>query len=235
MKVLSKVLLIAAFGTVCALLMLTHLKSNSLMQRTPSLASLAAAEDARVQALWNAGQNDEIRMNKQGHLERHEITPDDAQLLRVDPELEDDVPHKARITMATKTVFHPLSWMRHQTEPKAVGSRTITAPRSSLRAARVQQLWNAAANDKVTAGDDGDASPPAIKWLQDQHDEAETSALRSHPSYAFGKRIFARGEDHGRNYEGDYVDDNSIGLKVLHTCLTPWKARRSLSITIACT
>ena len=190
-----------------------------LLQKSPSLASLAQAEDTRVQSLWNAAENDEIRMNKQGRLERHEITKDDAEIMKVDPDYGSNTPHQARVTTAKKAVFHPLRWMRNQVEPKAVHSRAKFA-RSVIQSAREQQLWNAADNDKIRT-DSGDSdSPPAIKWLQNQHDEAETSALRSHPRYAFGKSIFSRGQDHARNYGGDYVDDNTIGVKVLERTTT---------------
>jgi len=184
------------------------------MQKAPSLAALAQAEDARVQALWDAADNDEVRMSKQGRLERHEISPEDAQLLRVVPDLYSNKPHTARITSATKAVYHPLAWMKNQAEPKAVDSSSNT-PLFSVKSARTQQLWNAASNDKIQADSgEGSDSPPAIKWLRAQHDEAEMSALKSHPRYAFGKDIFARGRDRARNFGGDYVDDNSIGVKI---------------------
>jgi hypothetical protein len=200
---------LVAIGALCALAISPYLRPRALLQKSPSLAALAQAEDAKFQALWNAAGNDEIRMNKQGRLERHEMTQDEAELLKIDPEVDSDRPHTARVTTATKTVFHPLRWMRSQTEPNAVRSHS-----TAMKAARMQKLWNAADNDKVQLNSDDSDSPPAIKWLHDQHDEAEMSALLSRPHYGFGKNIFAHGQDHANDAGGDYVDDNSIGVKV---------------------
>jgi len=136
------------------------------------------------------------------------------ELRKMSPEYKAIEKHH-QVTSATNMNYQPLKWMHEQAEPGAVRTR-----KSGLKVApaRMQQLWNAGADDEVggsefNGDDDSSKGFSPRHWLASQHDDAEMRETAPLPMP--GKaRVFREDADHDRNYEGSYVSDNSIGLEV---------------------
>jgi hypothetical protein len=198
----------------------------------PKQAALAASHEARLarglkkmaqlantQKLWNAGDNDEITSSNIGHVHPSEMS----ELQRMGPDYHEAATH-AHVTTATQMSYHPLKWMQQQRAP-AVKSRTARTSKLSQttktvahKAARLQQLWNAGDNDEIGGNPhiDEHGNPKLsyhpMKWIAEQRDPSEMGssyAPRDHDG-----RVFQEHRNHVRNYEGSYVNDNSIGIKV---------------------
>jgi hypothetical protein len=126
------------------------------------------AKKARTQQLFNAAHNDEITSQNIGHMHPSEMD----ELRKMSPEYKAIEKHH-HVTTATKMDYQPLRWLHQQGEPGAVKSRSVLkeAP------ARLQQLWNAGADDEVGGSkfsdDDDDKSFSPRQWLASQHDDAE--------------------------------------------------------------
>jgi hypothetical protein len=198
----------------------------------PKEAALAASHEARLarglkkmaqlaqtQKLWNAAGNDEITASNIGHAHPSEMS----ELQRMSPEDHLASTH-AHVTSATQMSYHPLKWMQQQRAP-AVKSRTARTSKLaqasntvSKKAARFQQLWNAGADDEVGGNPnlDSHGNPEVayhpMKWISEQRDPSELGS--SYAPREHNGRVFQEHRNHVRNYEGSYVNDNSIGIKV---------------------
>ena len=185
-------------------------------------ALMASAKQGKTTKLWNAAANDEITTSSIGHM--HPSEP--AEIARLSPEAK-IAAHKAHVTNAKHMSFHPMSWLHHQRAP-AVASHSSTPAKMAAAAqggSRFQSLWNAGANDDVEgvfAKDDSTGFHP-LKWLANQHDRTEMNTLGKLSEKEVGVqvgsvpspgRVFSERANHGRNFEGSYVEDNSIGIKV---------------------
>jgi hypothetical protein len=159
--------------------------------------------------LWNAAKNDEITVQTVGHLHPSEMT----ELQKLSPE------YRHEITSEKEMDYHPMKWMKHQRDPSAIkrptrGSKLKTKKSELAQRGIFEKLWNAAADDEI--GGDPSADEPGHlqfkprKWLRNQQDEAEMAEL--HPRH--GKRMFGSVQDHEQNYDGAFVNDNSIGVHV---------------------
>ena len=167
------------------------------------------AKKARTQKLFNAAHNDEITWSNIGHMHPSEMN----ELRKMSPEFK-AIEKKHHITSATDMDYQPLRWMHEQGEPNAVKPHKAAL---KVKPARMQELWNAAADDEVGGSgfNNGDNSKgfSARQWLASQQDDAEMRETAPLPMPGF-KRMFREDADHDRNYEGSYVSDNSIGLQV---------------------
>lgn len=195
-------------------------------------ALVASAQQGKTMKLWNAAANDEITTENIGHLHPSEMP----ELAKLSPEAK-IAAHHAHVTNAKHMVFHPMKWMNQQKAP-AVAGRSKGARKGKMAAAvkgaRMQSLWNAAANDDtqgVFGGNDDTTGFHPLKWLANQRDRTEMAALKGASSSGKGSseglstlsaadesdhsgRVFSERANHGRNYEGSYDNDNSIGIKV---------------------
>lgn len=137
------------------------------------------------------------------------------ELRKMAPEFKEIEKHH-HVTSAMNMNYNPLRWLHEQGEPGAIKTRKTALKETP---ARLQQLWNAGSDDEVGSsqfhGDiDGDdkAFMPG-QWLASQHDDAEMRETAPLPMPGL-HRVFREDADHDRNYEGNYVSDNSIGLQV---------------------
>ena len=167
------------------------------------------AKKARTQQLFNAAHNDEITWSNIGHMHPSEMT----ELRRMSPEYK-AIEKKHHVTAATDMDYQPLRWLHQQGEPNAAQKRKAAL---KVKPARLQELWNAGADDEVggsgLGSEDQDKAFLPRQWLASQHDDAEMRETAPLPMPGF-KRVFREDADHERNYEGSYVSDNSIGLQV---------------------
>jgi len=167
------------------------------------------AKKARTQQLFNAAHNDEITSSNIGHMHPSEMN----ELRRMSPEYK-AIEKKHHVTTATDMDYQPLRWMHEQGEPNAAQKRKAAL---KVKPARLQELWNAAADDEVGGASFGsDKQDKAFlprQWLASQHDDAEMRETAPLPMPGV-KRVFREDADHDRNFEGSYVSDNSIGLQV---------------------
>ncbi len=137
-----------------------------------------SAKKARTQQLFNAAVNDEITVSNIGHMHPSEMM----ELRRMSPEFK-AIEKTHHVTSATDMNYQPLRWMHEQGEPSAVKTR-----KAGLKAtpARMQQLWNAGADDEVGGGHNGmsdsmsswgsdgdDQKFSPRQWLSSQRDDAE--------------------------------------------------------------
>ncbi len=174
----------------------------------PKQAALASSREARLarglkkmaqlaktQKLWNAAANDEITVNNVGHVHPSEMT----ELQRMSPEYHAARTH-AHVTSATEMSYHPLRWIQQQRAPAitprkpAHTSKLAQASTVAKKSARLQQLWNAGADDTV-GGDpniDRDGGRPMeyhpLKWIAEQRDSAELGS--SYAPHERSGRVF---------------------------------------------